>query len=530
MANNKASFKVSIIRENCKDCNESFPKIARLLDLEEDVLKERIKKYESLPLFKPIVIKDNLSLEEVSRIEARKLELPELVLQTEPRRFYPYGTLAAHVIGYLQELSPEEMKSSVYQIRKLGDMIGKTGVEKEYEERLVGIDGQAIEVVDSLGRSKEEIARRDPKPGQDLTLTLDFELQKKAEQLLEGREGSIVVMESLNGEILALANHPYFDPNKFINRFTPEEWLDLVKSQEFPLENRAIRGLYSPGSIFKLAMALTALDLNIIRDQTTFYCSGAIRIYGHPFSCWFKPGHGALNLPNAIKHSCNIYFYQIGKLIGIENISLYAKRFGFGAKTGIDLPEEKEGLVPSPQWKERVRNLPWYPGETISVSIGQGPLLVTPLQVAVHTAFIANRGKKVIPHLNESYSSVPVDREDYQIFAEDSLIQIKHSVFEKVIKGMWKSVNEEGTGRGARVRGFDVCGKTGSTQIISTEKAKELAELKKEFRTHSWFTGFAPREKPKVIVTVLVEFGGKGGETAAPLAKELFKLFRERYD
>ncbi len=529
LADNKASFKVSIIRENCEDYDKSCRKISRLLKIEENVLKERIKRYESFPVFKPIVIKENLSFEEVAVIEARKLEFPELFLQAEPKRFYPFGNLAAHALGYIQELSGEEIKKGLYQQRRLGDLIGKTGVEKVYEATLVGTDGEALEIVDSMGRSKGKIAKREPEKGQNIILTLDYALQEKAEELLEGREGAVVMMDPQTGEILALASYPTFDPNKFIDRFTPEEWLDLVNSPEFPLENRAIRGQYAPGSIFKLVIDLGALELGIIDEETTFTCKGEIEIYNERFTCWVEKGHGKMNLIQGIRNSCNIYHYQVGKKMGIDEISRYAKMLGFGAKTGIDLPGEKTGLVPDPQWKREVRKERWQPGETISVSIGQGPLMVTPLQVALYTSIIANRGRKVTPHLLNSQSLA-----GKRVFSERDAVDIELSTFETVIQGMWEVVNKGGTGWAANIKGFDICGKTGSTQLISTEKDKEKKveeeEEEEETKTHSWFTGFAPRDNPKIVVTVIIEYGGMGGATAAPLARKLFNSYRRKYD
>lgn len=527
LADNKASFKVSIIRENCEDYDKSCRKISRLLKIEEDVLKERIKRYESFPVFKPIVIKENLSFEEVAVIEARKLEFPELFLQAEPKRFYPFGNLAAHALGYIQELSGEEVKNGLYQQRRLGDLIGKTGVEKVYEATLVGTDGEALEIVDSMGRSKGEIAKREPEKGQNIILTLDYALQEKAEELLEGREGAVVMMDPQTGEIIALASYPTFDPNKFINRFTSKEWLDLVNSPEFPLENRAIRGQYAPGSIFKLVIDLGALELGLVDEETTFTCKGKIKIYNEPFTCWVEKGHGEMNLIQAIRNSCNIYHYQVGKKMGIDEISRYAKMLGFGAKTGIDLPGEKTGLVPDPQWKREVRKERWQPGETISVSIGQGPLLVTPLQVALYTSIIANRGRKVTPHLLNSQSLT-----GKRVLSERDAVEIEPSTFETIIRGMWEVVNNGGTGWAANVKGFDICGKTGSTQLISTEKDEKMKKKEKAevTKTHSWFTGFAPRDNPKIVVTVIIEYGGMGGATAAPLARKLFDFYREKYD
>ncbi|MCX6575759.1 MAG: penicillin-binding protein 2 [Candidatus Aminicenantes bacterium] len=521
LADNQGAFNASLIRENCKNPKESYPRISRLLGLTEDELKKRIEKYVGQPLFKPIVVKDNLDFDEVARIEARKADLPELVIETEPRRFYPFQSLGAHVIGYMQEPSPEELRT-VYKDRRLGDLVGKTGIEAMYDSRLVGVDGKATEVVDSLGRIMDELSRVEPNPAPKLRLTLDYDLQAKAEELLTGREGSIIVLDAKTGDVLALASFPTFDPNKFINRFTPEEWLGLLKSPDTPLINRAIQGLYSPGSIFKIVMASGGLASGVITDQTTFFCGGRAEFYGHPFDCWLEGGHGALSLFNAIRYSCNVYFYNVARRMGIEEIAASAQKFGLGAKTGIDLPGEKEGLVPTPEWKKKTRNATWYPGETISVGIGQGPLQVTPLQISAMTALVANRGIRVRPHLLRGEDSSPGQQE--------ARVSIESGVFEKVIEGMWRSVNEQGTGQAARVDNFNVCGKTGSSQTVSSEKAEKMAPQMKQKKTHAWFTGFAPRDNPQVVVTVLVEFGGMGGATAAPLAQRIFALYQDKYD
>ena len=528
LAKNKASFQVSFIRENAQDLQLSLERVARLLSMDKKELVARLDKYRSLPDFVPIVIKDDLSIEEVARIESNQMEFPELRLAMEPKRDYPFGPFASHVLGYLQEISLRELRTPQYQGHDVGDMIGKTGIEFQYEQELAGRKGLVVEVVDSLGRKVKEMVRRPPTRGNKVYLTLDYDLQAKAEELLNGREGAIVVLDPRNGEILALASFPNYDPNKFIHRFSPEEWLSFVQDPGHPLENRAIRGLYAPGSIFKLVMALAGLEAKVVSPWTTFFCSGTTVIYGHPFACWYQPGHGAMNLEKAIQHSCNIYFYNLGKLLGIERIAAYARQCGLGQLTGIDLPGEKRGLVPDPEWKRQNQGAPWYPGETISVSIGQGPLLVTPLQVAVLTSMIARRGQRIIPHLflkvekregTSQYYSPPIGEE------KPGLKDKK--VFERIISGMWKSVNAGGTGQGARLEGYDICGKTGSTQVISRDTADKM---KKKIKTHSWFTGFASRHDPRVVVTVIVEFGGMGGQTAAPIARQLFELYRRKYD
>ena len=514
LANNIASFKASIIRENTKNFEESCRKISLVLGLEEAVLKQRIEKYRSLPLFKPIVVKENLTLEDVALIEGRKMDLPELVIETEPKRFYPFGDLAAHLLGYMQELTPDELRTT-FKDRRLGDMAGKTGIESTYESRLSGVDGKIVEVVDSLGRKRDELERVEPRQSPKLALALDYDLQAKAEELLAGKEGAIVVLDAKTGGVMALASFPTYDPNKFVNRFTPEEWMALVNNPDTPLVNRALQGQYSPGSIFKLVMSAAALDTGTITDQTTFYCGGIIEIFGRPFHCWYEPGHGQINFYEAIRQSCNIYFYNIGRRMNIDAIAGYADQLGLGKKTGIDISGEKEGLVPSTTWKQRTQKTAWYPGETISVAIGQGPLQVTPVQVAAMTALIANRGRRVRPHV---LLDGPPSTES---------TKIPSAIFEQIIEGMWRSANAGGTGQAAKVEDFDVCSKTGSTQWIGREAAERLGGAPK--KTHSWFTGFAPRNDPRVVVTVLVEFGGMGGATAAPMAGQIFQLYKTKY-
>ncbi len=522
LATNIAAFQAAVVREKSPDLQASYRRIGEFLGMEPGVIQARVERFRDFPAFYPIVIKDDLDEQEVARIESRRWEFPELVVGAEPKRSYPEGSFAAHVIGYLQEISPEEIRQGIFGDRRLGDLVGRTGMEHQFESELGGMSGRALEIVDSTGRVNEELSRRAPRNGTQIALTLDARLQREAESLLEGREGAIVAMDPRSGEILALASYPTFDPNKFINRFTPEEWMAIINHPNFPLENRALRGLYSPGSIFKLVMATAALDTGLITERTSFFCSGSVLIYGHPFNCWFSGGHGRLELYNAIRFSCNIYFYQLGKRLGIETIADYARMFGLGQLTGIDIKGEYAGLVPDPEWKRRVRNAPWYPGETISVSIGQGPLQVTPLQIAGLTAAIANRGRRVRPHLRLNDNGNITGR-----FLPD--IPVNPALWEKVIQGMWISANREGTARAAAVSGMDVCGKTGSTQVVSRRTAERLGESRRETKTHSWFSGFAPRTDPEVVVTVIVEYGGMGGSTAAPMARRLFRRYQELY-
>jgi len=525
LADNRASFRVSLSRDNLKTAALTYPAISKLLGISEEELRSRIERYKNLSPFEPVIIKDGLAPEEIAPIEGRRLEYPELEVAAEPKRFYPKKTTAAHILGYLQERSPEEIRDNPGRGARLGDMGGRAGIESQYDDQLTGTDGAVLEIVDSLGRKRNEQVTQDPVPGHEITLTIDARLQAKAEELLGDREGAIVALDPSTGEILAMASSPTFDPNRFITRFTPEEWVQFINDPASPLENRAVRGLYSPGSIFKIVMALTGLDLGYVTDQTTVYCSGSLQIYGTRRACWFAPGHGSMDLANAIKNSCNIYFYTLGRQMGIDTIAKGADEMGLGRKTGLDIPGEKEGLVPSSEWKMKALKTPWFPGETISVAIGQGQLQVTPLQIAALTGMVANRGTRIVPHivlnLTNPKAGPPPEAAALPAF--------KRSTFESVIEGMWRSVNDHGTGQGARVEGLDACGKTGSTQVISRERAEMMAKAGKPVKTHSWFTGFAPRVNPRIVVTVLIEYGGGGGAVAGPVAGQMFSLWKDIY-
>lgn len=523
LADNRASFKVSLIRENVKNFEASIASISGLLGIAPEELRSRIEKYKGVPKFEPIIIKDGLEPNEIAPIESRRREFPEIAVDAEPKRSYPFGMLGAHILGYLQERTPEEIAERPDRGLHLGDMGGRTGVERQYDGILTGQDGSAVEIVDSLGRTREEKALTAPIQGREITLTIDRKLQEKAESLLAGRDGAIVAMNPKNGEILAMASYPTYDPNKFISRFTPEEWVQLTNDPASPLENRTIRGLYAPGSIFKLVMALGGLDFHYVTEQSSVYCNGSIEIYGARRACWFAPGHGAMDLPEAIRNSCNIYFYTLGRQMGIDMIAMAAGRMGLGRKTEVDIPGEKEGLVPSTEWKMKALKTPWYPGETISVAIGQGQLQVTPLQLAAMVSLIADRGQRVgPPHL-----LLKPDFGTSGAGPKPAEAPFKAATFESVIEGMWRSVNAGGTGQAARVEGWDVCGKTGSTQTMSKETARQLALAGKIVKTHSWFCGFAPRNDPEIAVAVLVEFGGGGGATAAPVGGQLISAYKE---
>jgi penicillin-binding protein 2 len=464
----------------------------------------------------------NLSLQDVGYVLSHGAEFPELEIARRPLRVYRYGELASHVLGYVGEISASELKASKSKDAKGGDIVGKFGLEHTYNTPLTGQDGSEQVRVDSRGRSLEVLETRPPVQGQKLVLTLDLDLQQAADEGLGDHSGAVVVLNPNTGEVLAMVSKPEFDPNRFARGISREQWEELVGDPEKPFQNRTIQSKFSPGSIFKILMALAGLEKGVVTLDTSVFCAGVVNLYGNPFHCWNweKGGHGRVQLVEALQHSCNIYFYLLGQKLGIREIARFSGELGLGKLTGIDLAGEIPGLVPSPEWKKRVQNRAWYPGETISVSIGQGPIDVTPIQLAKAVGMVAT-GKA--PRLRligggEGYeSSTPS-------------FEFKPSHLKAVKEGMWRAVNLFGTARSARVDGFDVCGKTGTVQTISTATRDKLSdEEAARFEPNAWFVGFAPRDNPEIVVTVMVEGGGSGGGTAAPVAGRIFqKAFDKR--
>jgi penicillin-binding protein 2 len=357
-------------------------------------------------------------------------------------------------------------------------------------------------------------------PGGDLTLTIDLDLQQEAARQLAGKVGAIVVLDPRQGEVLALVSEPSFNPNRFARRMRPEEWRQVLDHPHHPLQNRAVQNTYPPGSVFKVVMALAGLDLGLVDPQTTVvHCRGFSQLFNHRYRCWLAGGHGRVDLRQSLKRSCNVFYHQLGLAIDIDQIAAYSRMFGLGHVTGIDLPGEKPGLVPDSQWSLERRGAPWYPGETISVATGQGPLLVTPIQIAVMTAAIANGGRRVVPHLVRDPAREP--RSDSTIAEE-----IPREHLQRVREAMWSVVNEaQGTGAAARTHGIAIAGKTGTAQVITQETRTDNRELPLEQRDHAWFISFAPADDPRLVVVVFVEHGGAGSRAAAPLAKPIYETF-----
>lgn len=520
LVENRPSFNILLYRESVANIEATSAFVTSKIGVSPEALSSILSRGKATPLYHPIVIKEDVGIDDISVVEAHKQEHPELQLGPEPRRLYRYGALGAHVVGYVSEVSADELAKGVFPGARVGSLVGKFGVERTYNERLTGDDGSRVVLVDSLGREVGLLEEVDSTIGDDLRLTLDLELQTTAEDLLAGKVGAIVAMDPRNGEILALASSPSFDPNSFSTRISQEAWNQLVSDPNRPLQNRAIQNAYPPGSVFKLIMAEAGLDEGLVDESTRVFCRGSAFFYNRVFHCAVKQGHGSVDLENAIARSCNIFFYELGRRLGISRIAEHAQALGLGERTGIDLPSERSGVMPSPEWKQRVRGAKWYVGETISVSIGQGAVTTTPIQIVRAVGCIASGGRLTTPHVLLRAEGAA----DESRSRPERSVAIEAETMNRIRAGMWQSVNNWGTGRGAAIPGLDICGKTGTVQVISAEREKELNRNLPALEDHSWFVGFAARDNPEIAVVVFVEHGGKGGIAAAPLAKEIFRV------
>jgi penicillin-binding protein 2 len=521
LVENRPSFNVLLYRESVKDLKSTTAFITEKLGVTADDLEIRLQRSRSSGLYRPIVIKEDVGIADLSVVEAHKRDHPEIQLGPEPRRLYRHGTLAAHVLGYVGEIPEDDLANGVFPGLKAGDLVGKSGVERIYNQCLVGHDGSRQVLVDSVGREVGLLEEADSTIGGELQLTIDLDLQATAEQVLTGKVGVVVAMDPRNGEILAMASSPSFDPNHFSTRISAEDWTQLINDPDKPLQNRAIQNAYSPGSIFKLVMAEAGLEEGIVDADTRVHCSGAGVFYNRVFHCWQKKGHGTVDVENAIIHSCNMFFYELGRRMGIGKIAEHAHQLGLGERTGIDLPGERSGVMPSPEWKQQARGAKWFAGETISVSIGQGYVTTTPLQIVRAISAIVVGGRLTTPHLLLRAERLA----DTTLQWPERQLPLDPEGTNHIRAGMWGSVNSWGTGHNAALPGLDICGKTGTVQVMSNERKKELHGDLSEFEDHSWFAGFASRDNPEIAVVAFVEHGGKGGIAAAPLAREIFRAY-----
>jgi penicillin-binding protein 2 len=515
IVDNHVSSTLLLTRENLK--LEDLKPIAEGLDLNLADLQSQVRRKSRNPKYEPIRLKDELTQADLAFVNSHRDVFPELDVVSSQPRLYPRDGMMAHVIGYTGEVNEAQLDSAEFAKYKEGAVVGQFGIERQYNDQLTGQDGQQRVEVDNMGRVRQSEDEKPANPGKDLELTIDLDLQAVAELAMDGKNGAVVALDPRNGEILAMVSRPTFDPNKFVGHISNRDWNAINANPDHPLMNRAIQAQFAPGSTFKPVVALAGLESGSIDERYSVHCPGYVTLYGHTYHCWDKKGHGTLSLHNGIVHSCDTYFFTIGNKMGIDNLALYADMVGFGHATGVDLPGEAVGGVPSPAQVLHVYHRKWYAGETPSVAIGQGDLKVTPIQLARAIGGIAMGGVWHTPHLVKSDAAAakitewPLD----PVHVQD------------VVDGMYGVVNEFGTGAQAAIPGIELCGKTGSAQLASVELAKSAAGLAMNLKDNAWFVGFAPRRAPEIVVVALFEHGVHGNY-AGPMVRDVVKAYFDK--
>ena len=528
LVDNRPSFDLNIVLKDAKPVEQTVKKLSKYINVPESELLSKIENNKTVSSYKPILLKKDIGRDALAAIEVRKFDLPGVIVDVKPRRHYLERQTAAHLIGYLSEINADELNSGEYPGYTVGDYIGKFGIEKIFESFLQGKRGGRQVEVNVMGQVVRNLKTVDPQPGQNLYLTIDLRVQKKAEALLEGVAGAVVAMDPQTGQILALASSPSFDQNIFVDGMSHEQWDALVSNPLRPLENKVIHGEYPPASTFKIITAIAALEEGVIDKDTTFYCPGYYKYGNRVYRCWRAAGHDSVNVIKALAESCDVYFYQVGQKLGIDRLSMYAVASGLGSPTGIDLDHEAAGLIPTKEWKKRRTGVAWQGGETLSVAIGQGFDLATPLQMLVLTSAVANGGEMYKPLILKSVYSP----EGSVILESKKQLAGKLPVSKKTLKiikeGLWNVVNnKKGTAWIAHVEGFDISGKTGTAQVVGRSKERGLSEeeLSHRLKSHAWFVAYAPSVDPQIAVSVIVEHGSHGSSTAAPIARDVLKTY-----
>jgi penicillin-binding protein 2 len=528
LVDNRPSFDVNITLKDARPLQQTLEKLSLHLQTPSEKLLSTIKQAQGASAYKPLLLKQDVGRDMLAAIEVNKYDLPGVSVNVNLRRQYIYERNAAHLIGYLSEISPDELKSGTFPDYRSGDLIGKFGAEKVYEHFLRGKRGGRQVEVNANGLVVRILKTVEAEPGLNVYLTIDQKLQHRTEELLEGVVGAAVAIEPETGQILALASSPTFDQNFFVGGITHEQWYSLISNPFKPMSNRAIQGEYPPGSTYKIVTALAGLEEGVIDEHTTLYCPGYYRFGARVYRCWKKEGHGKVGILKALEESCDVFFYQVGQRLGVDRLAWYAKGFGLGSPTGIVLDHESHGLIPTAAWKEKRIGIPWQDGETLSVAIGQGFDLATPIQMAALAAALANGGKRYQPIILDSVQS-----SDGQILLQNEpkligKLPVSPSNLDIVRRGLWKVVNgENGTARGSRLVDIEMSGKTGTSQVISRKEDDTLPEenIPVHLRSHAWFVAYAPSDKPRIAVAVVVEHGEHGSGTAAPIAREMIKTY-----
>ena len=527
LAGNRPSFDVCLVPQDARNPGAVLERLAKLLDLDAAPLKERVEKSRGRPPFEPLKLKSDVSRDAVGLVLTHRLDLPGVIVVPVPVRHYPRGALAGHLLGHLGEIGRQELGRLEFSRYKMGAFIGKSGVEQAAELQLKGTDGGHQVEVDAAGYKINIMGRIDPVPAHNVVLTLVADLQKKAEEALGGRPGAVVAIEPFSGRVLAMASSPSFDPNLFSRGISPHDWGDLIKNPDHPLMNRCIQGTHPPGSTYKLITAAAVLEEGLVKPDTNYFCGGSFRCGNRSYRCWKKSGHGKVDLVRGVVESCDVYFYNVGSLLDPNVLAKYASRFGLGSPTGIILPDEKPGLIPTTDWYQKRHGIPWQPGESLSVAIGQGSNQVTPLQLVVAYAAIANGGVLYKPQYVDKI--VSVEGKTIRQFSPHikGRLPISQENLTLLRKCLWGVVNSpSGTGRLARLDRVGVAGKTGTAQVVGL-KGDGPSRPSRKFLDHAWFVAFAPVEEAQIAVAVFLEHGGHGGSAAAPVAKKVISRFFE---
>jgi len=529
LVDNRPSFILGVMPENIRNLDSLLSDLSRLVDVDRSAAEEKIKHAATADPFRCVHLKKGLSRDELARVETHMVTMPGVSIEVKPQRHCIYGTLAAHLIGYLGEIDKGQLGKREYAGNKVGDFVGKCGIEKKWHKYLDGTRGGQQVEVDASGRILRVLYQKEAEPGANVYLTIDKDLQMVAEQSLKNRTGAIVAMSPKSGEILAAASSPTFNPNDFAKGMDKRVWQELITNRHFPLQNRVISGQYPPGSLFKIVVALAGLEEGIIDPNEKVFCGGSYTFQGREYRDWKEGGHGYVDLHRALVESCDVYFYKMGQRLGIDTIAKYAKNLGLGHTTGLQLGDEKQGLIPNRAWKLRRWHVPWQDGETLSVAVGQSFTLITPIQIARFVSALCNGGILYKPQATLWIGrNGKKDLFEFRSEAAETWDVAKKNM-EFVKKGLYGVVNEpHGTGWRARLHNIAVAGKTGTSQVISLPEDRETGkeeDIPYKFRDHAWFVAIAPFEDPQIVVAVVVEHGGKGGAVAAPIAKTLLEEY-----
>lgn len=525
LVNNAPSFNLYLVLGDMKQREGVINRLSKIIEISPDELSNKIETGKKGDLYYPIKIKEDLTMREVTRIEGHGLELPGVKIEAEFKREAVYGTLAAHLLGYVGEISPDQLKKEQYKDIKGGYIIGQYGVEQSFDAILRGIPGEKKIEVDALGHQHRVIKEVFPIRGNDLFLSIDLDIQKEAETALANRRGAIVALDPQTGDVLAMVSHPAFDPNLMSSGLSSKVWQGLLKDKNRPLTNRAIHGKYPPGSTFKIVLAAAILETEIAAASDTLRCRGSVQMGNREFRDWKKGGHGEVNLHRSLVESCDVYYYEKGRELGVDRIAEYAHIFGLDEPTGIDLAFEKSGLIPTKAWKEKNFKEPWYPGETLSISIGQGFISSTPLQLATMISAVAGDGVWRKPRILSKTRNTETEDITEIPLAEGRKIPISQHHLKIIQKALAGVVSEKsGTAKKSESEEFTMGGKTGTAQVVGRETI-EFKDVPDALADHAWFVAFAPLEAPKIAVVVLVENGGHGGSAAAPLAKQVIGAY-----